>query len=218
LITIVTILVTIFPNIPASNAETVELKTGQQIDGAVKIVTSTDVQLDVAGQPLTLPREKVAAIYFGAKPRTTASGSPSATKPLSEALQVLKGLQSATNAGVSYRDYAPRVTDAKIQADRLLGNSPEGAAKADLVTALEFYVYASNAWNAHISGSNYAAIGTNPLADKCALLTQTLASLGSHASGSDTKRGIAISIVGIEPLFKCASERISEAEHLVRPG
>ncbi len=38
-----------------------------------------------------------------------------------EALQVLRGLQSITTAGVSYRDYAPRVLDAKVQLDRYLG-------------------------------------------------------------------------------------------------
>src|SRR3989442_1564662 len=107
----------------ASDAEVIELKTGQRVEGTVKSVNSTEVLLDVAGQPVTFPREKVAAIYFGAPPRGLVGS------PLNDVLKVLKGLQSATGAGVNYRDYAPRVTDAKIQVDQLLGDTPDGPAK-----------------------------------------------------------------------------------------
>ena len=105
-------------------AEVLELKTGQRIEGTLKSVTLSDVVLDVAGQSLTLPREKVAAIYFGEPPKNVVGN------PLHDALRVLKGLQSATTAGVNYQNYAPRVTDAKIQVDQMLGDAPDAPARS----------------------------------------------------------------------------------------
>lgn len=195
------------------DAEVVELKTGQRVEGVVKSVTAAEVLLDVAGQSLSFPREKVAAIYFGPPPRTT-GGSP-----LNDALRVLKGLRSATSAGVNYRDYAPRVTDAKIQVDQMLGDAPDGPIKMALAEALGFYVYASNAWNAQIAGSNYEAIALNPLFEKCEPLKRKMESLDPRLSRglpAATSRGISISIVGVEPLLNCASERVSAAEGLLR--
>jgi hypothetical protein len=219
LVVIVLPLMAIFTGISPSAAETVELKNGQRIDGAVKSVTSTEVLLDVAGQPLTLPREKVSAIYFGSLLKATGVAVPPGD-PINGALEVLKGLQSATTAGVTYRDYSPQ--DAKIQIDRILVSAPDGAAKAAILQALEFYVYASNAWNAHISGSNYAAIGANPLFEKCLplrqMVTQLIKGTDTTALGKTAVQGIAISMQGIQPLFSCASAKIAEADHLVHPN
>jgi hypothetical protein len=38
-----------------------------------------------------------------------------AQAPASDALDALKGLRSVTEVGLSYRDYAPRVLDAKVK-------------------------------------------------------------------------------------------------------
>lgn len=194
-------------------AEVIELKTGQRVEGALKSVTSTEVVFDVAGQTLTFPREKVAAIYFGAPPKTS-GGSP-----LSDALKALKGLQSATTAGVSYRDYAPRVTDVKIQVDQLLGDAPDDPVKSALVEALGFHVYASNAWNARIASSNYDAVASDPLYDKCEPLKREVERLDpgtSAASERLLRRGITISLAGVPLIWNCASERVNEAERLLR--
>lgn len=199
--------------VPTCDAETVELKTGQRIDRVVKSVTETEVLLDVAGQSVAFPREKVAAIYFAAPPKAGAGN------PLNDALRVLKGLQSATTAGVNYRDYAPRVTDAKIQVDQILGDVPDGPIKTALAEAVGFYVYASNAWNARIARSNYEAVALNPLFEKCEPLKREIERLDRRGSGGlspATSRGISISIAGVEPLFNCANERVTAAERLLR--
>src|SRR5207302_1764807 len=134
---------------------------------------------------------------FGAPPRSLVGS------PLNDALKVLKGLQSATSAGVNYRDYAPRVTDAKIQVDQLLGDAPDGPTKTALAEALGFYVYASNAWNAGIAKSNYEAVALNPLYDKCEPLKREVERLDAErldqkrsVLSQSTGRGIAISITG----------------------
>jgi hypothetical protein len=133
----------------------------------------------------------------------------------------LKGLQSATSAGINYRDYAPRVTDAKIQVDQMLMDAPDSPVKTALLEALEFYVYASTVWNAHVTKSNYEEISLNPLYNKCEPLKQEVKRLdkGSKTSGTLSQseyRGITISFVGVSPLFNCADERVKEAESLLR--
>ena len=151
---------------------------------------------------------------------TVSDGAPPKTvggSLLNDALRVLKGLQSATSAGVNYRDYAPRVTDAKIQVDQILGEAPDGPLKTALAEALGFYVYASNAWNAGIARSNYEAVALNPLFEKCEPLKRKIESLDSRSwVPGATGRGIAIAISGVEPLFNCANERVIAAERLLR--
>src|ERR1017187_370987 len=84
-----------------SSAETLELKTGERIDGAFKQATSAGVVIEVAGQSVTIGIEKVRAIYFGAAPAPLRAG-PTA---LEEAMGALKGIRSATESGISFRDY-----------------------------------------------------------------------------------------------------------------
>jgi hypothetical protein len=110
--------------------------------------TSRAVSIEVGGQTITFTRDKVRAIYFG-----SASNVASQPSPRDEALRALKGVQSAVEGGISYRDYTPRVTDAKIVVDRYLdgGKSDLDAAKAPIAAAMGYYTLASNAWSVKIS-------------------------------------------------------------------
>jgi hypothetical protein len=80
--------------------DTIELKTGERIE--------------VAGQPITIPLEKIQAIYFGVVPSRTVAGPA----PSQEALDALKALRSVVQTGLDYRDYSQRVLDAKVKVDR----------------------------------------------------------------------------------------------------
>jgi hypothetical protein len=127
--------------------------------------------------------------------------------PLTDALRILKGLQSAVNGGVSYPVFASRVTDAKVQVDQLLSDAPDSPAKTRLAEALAFYVYLWNTWNAQIS-KDYAqlkALERNPLFYKCEALKRKSVSLLAI-----------ITVYGLQPLCDCASERVDAAERLVR--
>ena len=96
--------------------DTIELKTGERIEGTFKQATSAGAVIEVGGQPISIPLEKVKAIYFGAVP----SASPTAPPPARDALDALRGLQSVVESGLTYRDYATRVLDAKVKVDRYL--------------------------------------------------------------------------------------------------
>lgn len=55
------------------SGDTIELKTGERVDGTFKEATAASAVIEVAGQPITFPLEKVKAIYFGAAQSTAAS-------------------------------------------------------------------------------------------------------------------------------------------------
>jgi hypothetical protein len=74
-IAVAAFLVMAFTNARTCEADTVELKTGQRIDGDIKGVASTIVLLDVSGQPLNIARAKVSAIYYGVLPLTTSAAA-----------------------------------------------------------------------------------------------------------------------------------------------
>src|SRR5262249_891418 len=101
----------------SATGDTVELKTGEHLEGAFRQPTTSSITIAVAGQPLATPLEKVRAIYFGAG--AVAAGGPA---PRQEALDALKALQSVTQSGISYRDYAPRVLDAKVKVDHYVAS------------------------------------------------------------------------------------------------
>jgi hypothetical protein len=102
-------------------ADTIELKTGERVEGAFRQATSAGVVVEVAGQPITIALEKVQAIYFGAAPpvRTAAESTRA-----QEVIDSLTALRSVTASGISYRDYAPRVLDTRVKVDRYLSSAP----------------------------------------------------------------------------------------------
>ncbi len=129
------------------------------------------------------------------------------TNPFNDALRILKGLQSAVEGGVmGYRDFAPRVTDAKIQIDQLLADAPDSPAKACLEEAFGFYLYAANAWDASIAWdasrpeafAQFKVLEENPLYYKCEPLKRVAASKAPGANGRPAESLIAD--VGVKPI------------------
>ena len=107
--------------------DTVELKTGERLEGTFRQAGSTGVTIETAGQLITIPLKKVLAIYFGG-----AKTRPHGPAPSQEALDALRALRSVTEAGISYREYAPRVLDTKReggQVHQLIHRRPRGIAR-----------------------------------------------------------------------------------------
>jgi hypothetical protein len=121
---------------------------------------------------------------------------------------------------LAYRDYAPRVTDAKIQVDQYLAGKPTGPERIAIAKAMDFYVFASSAWNAKVSSSGYETVGASLLINECAALTAHATAAdarfpGRNSSDRATTRGISISISGIPVVWTCASDQLAEAEKLL---
>ncbi|MGD0265797.1 MAG: hypothetical protein ABSD47_12715 [Candidatus Methylomirabilota bacterium] len=65
---------------------------------------------------------------------------------IAQALDALKALRSMTQAGLSYRDYIPRLADTQVQIDRYLQTGTNSAVKAGLANTMGIYKLASSAW------------------------------------------------------------------------
>ncbi len=202
-------------------ADVVELKTGQRVEGTFKQATSGGVVIEVGGQTITFEQEKVRAIYFG--PAPAASSQPSA---LGEAMKALKGLQSVVSGGVSYRDYAPRVTDAKVIVDRYLttAESSEESIRQPISDTMALYVVASTAWNGRVvrSGAEqFSSAGRDPVLSKCPAAMTAVQELRRRSPspgilGEEYAIGSALAYVGLPALWSCASDRIAEAERALK--
>ena len=131
------------------SADTLELKNGERIDGTFKQATSAGAVIEVAGQPITVPLEKIQAIYFGAVPARTGEG---ARLPSQEALDALRALRSVTGSGIALREYSTRVLDANVTVDRYLAKpgSDSTELQGAIRVAMVEYELASRAWRANV--------------------------------------------------------------------
>jgi uncharacterized protein with von Willebrand factor type A (vWA) domain len=171
--------------------------------------------IEVGGQAVTFEQEKVRAIYFGPAPE-----QPAKTSDRDDAIKALKALQSVATGGTDYRNYAPRVSDAKIAVDRYLSSeTPDPQeAKAAIQKSMGFYSLASAAWNSKISRSNYEAVSSNPLLDECPPLNRELNNPQFKAR-NDMERSIHRAVTAqfsISEIWSCASQKLSEAESLLK--
>lgn len=124
--------------------DAIELKTGERVEGTFKQATSAGAVIEVAGQPITIPIEKLQAIYFGPAPPRSAAVSP---PHYQEALDALTALRSLTKSGITYRDYAKEVLEARVKVDRYLSRGNEGTQlRSAIRVAMIEYELASWAW------------------------------------------------------------------------
>jgi hypothetical protein len=126
-----------------TRADTLELKTGERLEGTFKQATSAGAVIEVGGQNITVPLDKLRAVYFGSAPKPFDNVSPA-----DESMRALKGLQSITMSGVSLREYSPRVLDAKVKVDQYLSSPVAGDEKVRgaISVAMRYYELASNVW------------------------------------------------------------------------
>jgi len=160
------------------------------------------------------PREATAARRESER-TARAAPAPAPEQSAGEALRALKGLQSVTAAKVDYQTYAPRVLDAKGHVERFLQRSRDGEPEVRklLAEAIAFHDLASSAWSAKIVDrlESYEAAGDDALLERCPRVA-----IGSLLRLSPLGRGLALSFGGIPGLWACASDRIVEAERLLR--
>ena len=192
-------------------AEVLELRNGQKIEGQFAGGSKDELHFQVGSQTLKFPVGEVARITFGTVAQEDFS------KAAKEALRQIKALASVVEGGITYRDYAPRVSDAKIRVDQFLDEykpSPVPAFNAHISDALEFYVAASSVWNAGISRRGYEEIQVSPYVQKCAALQEIVETfLGTQRRLSGIpQRGMVIASAGPQPLWQCARASLNEAE------
>lgn len=208
-------------------ADVVDLKSGEHMEGTFRQAGIAGVVMEVSGRVVTIPLAQVEAIRFSppAGPR-----SPLAL----EALDAIRGLRSVVKSGIAYRDYAPRVLDARVRVDRYLG-SPDSPAEARLraaaAAAMEYYALASKIWNASVTNDTnslalYASVGTelreNLRVNGCKGTRAILGLIvypGSTANTNLKDLGTAIGSRAEDlrsALWQCAETSVNDADRLVK--
>jgi hypothetical protein len=194
-------------------ADTVELKTGEKIEGKFKQATQAGVVIEVGGQAVTFGIEKVRAIYFGSAPV-----SQQVPSQIGQALDALKALNSVTSAGVTFREYSTRVLDAKVVVDRFLASAPQDPAHDAISSAMGYHEMASQAWSTTfrrpLSGGpdTFLEVGTKLQHDSCPEAVKLVERAATnHAGPGDL--GL---FVGQHPgpLWQCAARKVAEAESI----
>jgi hypothetical protein len=202
--------------------DTVELKTGEHVEGTLRQASAAGLVIEIAGQAVTIPLAKVQAIYFGAQKPASASATP---PPFAEALDALRALRSVTESGITFRDYAPRVLDAKIKVDKYLSTSANDAAglRSSIGLATREYELASRVWSATFQEdgvSTMTAIVDNLEPDilkNCPVVKRAV----ERVSISTALRNLNVpdtAPVGPAPwavLWSCASANVAEADRLL---
>ena len=199
--------------------DTLELKTGERLEGTVRQAVASGVLIEIAGQPITIPMAKVQAIYFG--PRAPQAVEPSL---LNEAVDALKALRSVVGSTVSYRDFAPRVLDTKIKVDKYLGGSPHDPLerRAAVGRAMREFELASRAWDGSFPGhedlSGWQTIETNldsELVAKCPVVTAVVkrVQLAAAYQGLGMRDSAMVNgELAYMALLKCAVKEVAEIE------
>jgi hypothetical protein len=211
-------------SIAAALGDTVEMKTGERTEGHFRQATDAGVVIEIGGQTVTFPLDKVKAIYFGSAVEMTKPPAPNAS---GEAMDSLKALQSIASMGVSYRDYTPKVLDAKVKVDKYMAEtaSQPSPSRSAIGLAMRFYELGAQAWNIKVSGNagsmaNDTALGETLLNDpeitSCPGIAQMMTSFRQLLGKS--KHAPPVAMYGIlagdqVPVFwKCASGKVTEAE------
>jgi hypothetical protein len=189
----------------------------ERIEGAFRQATAAGAVIEVAGQSITIPLEKLKAIYFGVAPSPTAGASSVAQ----DALGALKAIRSVTTSGIAYRDYTQRLLDARVTVDRYLSanDSAGGAAYRAIRTAMLEYEFAGRVWLVQIDPGPDAAVKAGELMPHPDFATCTpIKTMVDRAKAKDPMSyGVQILVVRtnhLPEIWACASEQITEAERV----
>lgn len=201
-------------------AATVALRSGEKVDGSYRGGTDSTVVIRVASQDIILPVGDVAAVVFDkgfSVGVTRDSGGE-----LRKVVGALRGLNALTEAGISYREYSPRVSDANAAVAQWVGEFEDETAPAVLhhvQTTIGFYVAAAKAWNAKVASDAmaYGQLIQDEYVNRCGPVIEMVKDreADSATSGSldaATRAGITIAVGGVPLLWSCASTQLDSLE------
>jgi hypothetical protein len=196
-----------------ADADTIELVSGERIEGKVVRVTDDLVYVETGSGVVLLPRHTVRSM--GSTPAVAPPAAPAA-----DVITALKGLQAAAASQVSQKDYAARVAQSRPVIAKYVqdaGAAPPGGVDA-VRDAFALYEFAATVWESRLADSApaSAAIGRSALIDRCPALQKVVADY-PPATDQETawRRGVAIEFE-IPRILTCASEKAAEAERVLK--
>ena len=136
-------------SVPPVSADVIELRTGERVEGTFKGADDSAVRIEIDDRLVTFAPSQVRAIYFGSAPSVPA---PSALQERDAAIGALEGLRSVARTGLTYPEYAPRVSEVQIVVNQYLRKEDGAPAiRGAIADSFHFYALAGAAWNAGLS-------------------------------------------------------------------
>lgn len=137
-----------------------------------------------------------------------------------ETLETLKGLQSIAATEPTFREYSPRVLEAKAQVEKYLhSEGGDGEFKRRIYEAMALYLLAGEAWNAKLDNRPraYESVGRHPALQLCPGIQQVLDLPPPPGVERPPAMNRGINVAShLEVLWSCASKKISEVERTLR--
>jgi len=191
-----------------ADADTVELMSGERIEGKIAKVTDDLVYVETAAGVVLVPRRTIRSMSG------TAPIGPAAV-PGGDVLKALKDLQTAAASPISQQEYKVRVDQSREVVAKFLQEGSSARILADPVRdAFALYEFAAAAWESRLtnSASASAAVGRSAVIDRCPALQKIVAAY-PPATDQETswRRGVAIEFE-IPTIMRCASDKVTEAE------
>jgi len=203
-------------------ADTVELKNGQRVEGVFSQAGPKTVSIIVADQTISFDTALVRAIYFGADADESRGHRVGVTRNLAEsrlvdeAIRALQGVRSVVNGNPTYRDFSPRVIEARIVVDRYLQSvKMAGPVRGYISDSMDIYAYGSLAWGAKGGQTKQdfdilASLGGDETLAKCPDVLAACETLSKGANKNTWKFGVAVTFQ-LPSLFRCASVQLDQA-------
>lgn len=77
-----------------------------------------------------------------------------AQTPASDAIDALRGLNSATDVSLTFAEYSKRMIDAKVKVDKYLADAPKDDPPRETIqNTMRLYVLAGQLWSASVQGT-----------------------------------------------------------------
>ena len=213
------LLVVSLMSVPPVSADVIELRTGERVEGTFKGADDSAVRIEIDGRIVTFAPAQVRAIYYGSAPTST---TPAPLLERDEAIGALEGLRSVARTGLTYREYAPRVSEAQIIVDQYLKKEDGAPAiKGAIADSFHFYALAGAAWNAGLNRGELCdrryGHGSGPMRARSTGHRRVQAEESLHVAGQGRRGGATTGmVIAADGLASrsCASDKLAEAEKL----
>jgi hypothetical protein len=208
------------------DAALVVMKNGNKIEGKFLNASNNEIQIEVASQVLKIKVAEISYVSFDGQ--TPKQGGAVAKQDQSligakDAIRSLRAINSVLSTGVNYSEYKTRVNEAKIKVDEFLSNNKAGNLELNkhITDAMGYYAAAGLAWTSNINKNElmYSDLPRNQYCISCDALQKSLLEFKNRSKDlkwDKRKEGIAIGIMGKEPLWECAETSISNAEMFLK--
>jgi len=190
-------------------ADTVELISGERVEGQGVQIVGDRVSIEVDGRAVSFERSTVRSIQLAPAGSPSGTPTPAQLSPDLEVILALKGLESLTGPRGSYSEYVGRVAEVKAVTEQYLTTPDRGTTKLKPLVrrVFSYHLLAAAVWTDIRTKRSAHLLIDQPDITECVPDRKARESLSASLwRGLDE---------GLKTLWGCASRKLAEVERLV---